>query len=377
MPRRRSIGVVLAVWAVVGLIWAVDYWVKGREFLRGGPVPFPRAVLFLVSYAFVWAALTPLVVALLRAHPLAPGRIAAGLGVQLAAMPLFAFAAESVWATLFIPFMRRFPDGAGFLAEIRSNFLYDTGTNLQTYLAVVGIAWGLDAWRAGLEKERRAAALETELVRAELVALKAQLRPHFLFNALNSVMTLMHRDVDAASRTLAELGALLRLSLAGDGAPHVALASELDFLKRYLAIEEVRFSDRLSVRFDVPPETLAAEVPQLVLQPLAENAVRHGIAARPGRGVIEVSARRVGDALVLAVRDDGPGPGAPRPKGIGLANTRARLERLYGEAASLELSAHPDGGTEAIVRLPFRAAEEVTGDGDDQDAPRRRRAAGA
>src|SRR5262249_20607239 len=236
---------------------------------------------------------------------------------------------------------------------IRRNMAYDYGTNLQTYAAVVGIAWGVDAFRKMREKERRSAALETELVKAELLALRAQLKPHFLFNALNSVVTLMSRDVEAASRTVVELAGPLRLSLSGDGSPVVPLSQEIDFVRRYLTIEETRFSDRLNVAYDVAPELLGAEVPPLVLQPLAENAVRHGIARRTGRGRIDVSARRAGEDLVLTIADDGPGPGGPRPGGLGLANTRARLERLYGERQRLELLPGAAGGTDAVVVLPL------------------------
>jgi LytS/YehU family sensor histidine kinase len=264
-----------------------------------------------------------------------------------------------------------------FLGQLWHNFTYDYGTNVQTYVAVVGIAWGVDAFRAMREKERRSAALETELVTAELLALKAQLRPHFLFNALNSVVTLMSRDVDAASRTVVELAGLLRLSLSGDGSPVVPLAQEIDFVRRYLTIEETRFSDRLTVSYDLDESLLDAEVPPLVLQPLAENAVRHGIAKRPGRGRILVRARRAGDDLELAVVDDGPGPGGPRPGGLGLANTRGRLERLYGDRQKLELVPAPGGGTEARIVMPFQRRVVEERREDDQSASRGRRAARA
>jgi LytS/YehU family sensor histidine kinase len=193
-----------------------------------------------------------------------------------------------------------------------------------------------------------------------------QLHPHFLFNSLNAITVLVRdRDTVAAGRMLDLLSDVLRQVLRSEQAHEVSLADELRFLERYLAIEQVRFSDRLTVRFDVEDTLLDAAVPEFLLQPLVENALRHGIAQRADAGAVEVSARRDDDTLVLSVTDNGPGPHAGHRdgngNGLGLANMRERLTNLYGSRAQLELRAAPQGGTVATVTIPFRrmAAEDA------------------
>jgi LytS/YehU family sensor histidine kinase len=185
-----------------------------------------------------------------------------------------------------------------------------------------------------------------------------QLHPHFLFNSLNAIAVLVRdQDTRAASRMLELLSDVLREVLRTDPAQEVPLADELRFLERYLAIEQVRFSDRLRVTFAVGADLSDAAVPGFVLQPLVENALRHGIAPRSDAGALEVGAGRDGAELALWVRDDGPGPGdPPRAEGVGLRNTRERLTTLYGERARLALAAAPGGGTVATITIPYRRA---------------------
>ncbi len=193
-------------------------------------------------------------------------------------------------------------------------------------------------------------------VEARLAALEEQLRPHFLFNALNGILPLVARDPGAASRAVARLAELLSLCLRHGARDLIPLGRELAILKVYLEIQEARFADRLTASLDVPSELGQALVPSLILQPLLENAIEHGIAARPGPGSVEVRARRRDDRLDLVVRDDGPGPNPRRRcygNGIGLRNTRDRLGLLYADDHDFSLRAAPGSGCEAALSIPL------------------------
>ncbi len=228
------------------------------------------------------------------------------------------------------------------------------------------IYWGVVAVHAGVrwhgrwqEESLRAARLREDLAQASLQALRAQLNPHFLFNAMNSVVTLIARDANAAREMLVRMSELLRATLAAGDAQETTLAQELELTARYLELEQVRFADRLTVEWRIDGELAEWRVPAFALQPLVENALRHGLAQRTEPGTVLISARADDAALELMVRDDGPGPGrAPKPErngsGIALGNLRSRLERLYGSEATLALRARPEGGTDAVVRIPRR-----------------------
>lgn len=227
--------------------------------------------------------------------------------------------------------------------------------NLLVYWVIVGARHGIEYYRRYRERELRASELEKLLVQAQLQELQAQLNPHFLFNTLNSISTLMHRDVAVADRMLLRLSELLRLALHSRGTQEVPLREELEFLRRYLEIEQIRFGPRLTVEFNVAPDTLDLAVPNLLLQPLVENAIKHGIAPRKPGGRIEIRVRRQGQHLLLNVVDDGAGPSVPtRGSGLGLANTRARLEHLYGSQQRFEFGPKPEGGFTVHITLPAR-----------------------
>ena len=229
------------------------------------------------------------------------------------------------------------------------------------YFTTLGCVHAFAYFVEAKEREAQTARLAAQVAEARLGALRMQLHPHFLFNSLNAITVLVRdRDTLAAGRMLDLLSDVLHQVLRSDQAHEVSLADELRFLERYLAIEQVRFSDRLAVRFDVDEALLDAAVPEFLLQPLVENALRHGIAQRADAGAVEVSARRDGDTLVLSVTDNGPGPDADRRDvnrtGLGLANMRERLTTLYGARAQLELHARPgpERGTIATIMIPFR-----------------------
>jgi len=226
--------------------------------------------------------------------------------------------------------------------------------------SILLISYAFDYQRRYREGEVRATRLEAQLAQAQLQALKMQLHPHFLFNTLHSISALVHKNPDAADKMIARLGDFLRMTLENSGAHEVSLQEELEFLKCYLEIERIRFAERLTVQLDIEPETLDARLPNLILQPIVENAIRHGISPRTIPGRIEIEARRLNGFLQVQVTDNGPGissnsnTGTIVREGVGLANTQARLKQLYGENHRLDLSNAATGGLTVLLEIPFR-----------------------
>jgi LytS/YehU family sensor histidine kinase len=225
------------------------------------------------------------------------------------------------------------------------------------YLLMVAIIHALTYYQRYEEQAVAASQLEAQLAQARLHLLKMQLHPHFLFNTLNSISALLHEDVELADMMIERLGDFLRLTLENSAVQEVTLREELEFVNCYLSIEQIRLQDRLTSLVEVEPEALDARVPTLILQPVVENAIRHAIAPRLAPGRIEIRARRQGAALVLTVRDDGPGIAPPsrqaNGKGMGLSITRARLERLYGAGHRFELADAPEGGLLVTFEIPL------------------------
>jgi two-component system, LytTR family, sensor kinase len=232
-----------------------------------------------------------------------------------------------------------------------------------TYLPIVLIAHVASYYQRFRERELRSSQLQAQLEKARLQSLKSQLQPHFLFNTLNSISALMLTNVEAADRMITRLGDLLRISLETAGTQMTTLSRELEFVNCYIEIEKVRFEERLKVTIDVAPETLDASVPHLLLQPLVDNAIKHGISRLTSGGEIRISATRDDVDLHLEVRDNGPGfreSGHAPTGGVGLRNTRERLETIYGQDQSVEVLSLPEGGVAARVCIPLRT-EGTTG----------------
>jgi two-component system, LytTR family, sensor kinase len=228
--------------------------------------------------------------------------------------------------------------------------------DMLVYWAVVGGVHAARASREAREREQAAARLEASLSEARLAALREQLQPHFLFNSLNAVSTLALRgDGQAVTQALSTLSELLRMTL-DTRAQELPLAEELAFLDRYLELQQLRFGERLTVIRRIADDVLDAAVPAMLIQPLVENALRHGLEREPGAGHVEIMARREANDLLVAVRDSGPGfhSGSALREGIGLGNTRARLRALYGSGARLECGDAPEGGGETRITLPYR-----------------------
>jgi LytS/YehU family sensor histidine kinase len=233
-------------------------------------------------------------------------------------------------------------------------FFLNFDWEMMTYWAIIGLSHALDFHRESQDRELTAAELRTRLAEANLQALQRQLHPHFLFNTLNTISALMHRDTEAADSMLERLSDLLRLTLDRVGTQHVSLKDELDFLRKYLEIEKTRFGERLQVHIEVELDTLDAAVPNLVLQPLVENALRHGIGPKIGGGRVDICARHEGGDLWLEVRDNGVGLSEDAfHKGVGLTNTRSRLQHLYGDRHRFECHTPPGGGLLVTVVIPF------------------------
>ncbi|HKR60605.1 MAG TPA: histidine kinase, partial [Pyrinomonadaceae bacterium] len=273
------------------------------------------------------------------------------------AAPLFGF---SIWK-------------GSFGSTFTSVFTIDFHINVLIYFAILCVALALDYYRKYRERELKALQLEAkssqlkaQLAQAHLSALKMQLHPHFLFNTLNTIVVLIRKRRDQeAEDMLTGLSELLRYALDNMGVQEVTLRRELEFIDRYLDIEQVRFNDRLKIQTRIDDEVLDALVPNLVLQPLVENAIRHGVGKRADAGLIEIRAKREDGHLHIRIRDDGPGlskGGAnPNGKGIGIANTRARLQRLYGVEQKLDLDAADGGGTVVALQIPFHLTEDSEG----------------
>jgi hypothetical protein len=312
-----------------------------------------------------WCLLTPLVVWVSSAYPLERTTWRSSLGAQLvvcgislALLGILAYLSPAMPAGT-LPGTTAPPQPASQARDIIFLILKRMTYQLPVYCGLVGVAHAVQFYERSRQRERREAELMASLAQARLQALRMQLNPHFLFNTLNSIASLV-QDQPQAEEMIESLSDLLRLALNTHDRQVVPLREELFFVDRYLGIERVRFGERLQIDRDLELTALDAMVPTLILQPLVENAVKHGIESQLAPGRIQLTARREGDTLFLEVRDNGRGLGSSgsRPgEGVGLSNTRARLKELYGQSA--ELSARPaeEQGFVAQIRLPFQTAD--------------------
>lgn len=328
--------------------------------LSGQPVSWGQAARWnLVGYADWALILAPVVLVLAWRFPFERKTLREVVPIHLGAM-FCVTAIDACFCTVFNPFSNPSAKPAPFRELFERYFFGALTINIWLYWGVAFTALAIAYYLKFREKEIKEIQLEAQLAQAQLQALRMQLHPHFLFNTLNAIAALVHKDPEVADRMIARLSQLLRLTLENVGVQEVRLAQELEFLEQYLEIERMRFSDRLQVRMHIPPETLDAWVPYLILQPLVENAIRHGIAPRSTPGSVEVRAEPANGNLLLHVCDDGPGifPEAKLTEGVGISSTRARLERLYGSNHQFELRNAPNGGFVVTLAVPFRLADE-------------------
>lgn len=354
-------GWLLLVLVLVGLSLVTMPQLAVQYRMRGIDLPLGEIVLSGFATWLPFLPLAPGVLAMARRHPFEPGRWMRSLWAHLAgALALCGTYAALRWGLSHWPAID--PKPVPFTWLLVSQFYLA----FLSYWILVALHQAWHYYQRFQDRALRASQLEARLAKAQLEVLKGQLHPHFLFNTLNAISTLVHRDPNAADAMLTQLSELLRMSLDSIGVHEVPLRQEVQFLTRYLDIQKTRFRDRLQVYIDVPEPLLSVLVPNQVLQPIAENAIKHGLATRPECGRIEVIARRRGAWLDILVRDDGPGfrlgPEGLPLRGLGLRNTRERLRELYGPGAGLTLSNHEEGGAVVRVHLPLGEAAVNTAD---------------
>ena len=356
---------IFAAATLLGLFSTLQaYRLTTLDVTRPSSFTIPQLLALNLAYWYVPAALTRTIFRLAARF-----RIEAGRGLLPVAIHASSAAAFSILHTSAMIGVRALlwpnagkPTTVSWALYSQRMYLTNLDWALMTYAAIVGLSYALGYYRESQARAVKAAHLETRLIEARLRTLEAELQPHFLFNTLHAISTLVHSNPEAADRMISRLSDLLRLTFERSGAAGVPLQEELEFLQKYLEIEQTRFQDRLSVKFEIDPETLDAEVPKMILQPLVENAIKHGVSPRPGPGLIEVSTERRGDALMLRVRDNGMGLSAAARErltsGVGLSNTRDRLECLYGDAQRLEFSER-GGGLTVQMEIPYHRAASV------------------
>lgn len=355
-PRPVRWGLIIGLWTIYWLLNAAQQHVAW-SMSRGYALPWGISLILQLPLAGTWALATPGILWLGRRFPFDRKSWPLSVVVHLVVSCAFVFMLDLEYAwhamntlpLLHMPVLDR-------ATQLFVSWVLSDGL---LYWTVLSVSYAVDHYRRFRERELTAAQLETQLAQADLQALKMQLHPHFLFNALHTIGSLVRTgDRETAVRVTAGLGDLLRRVLDSASQQEVPLKQELAFVRNYLEIEQVRFRDRLQVTINADESVLDAKVPHLILQPLVENAIQHGIAPHLFARLVVVGARRVNDRLCLVVRDDGPGVGngdATRP-GIGLSNTRARLARLYGGDFILDVGNAVEGGLEARIELPFELA---------------------
>ncbi|WP_229238428.1 sensor histidine kinase [Dyella amyloliquefaciens] len=353
VPRLKTQGLVLAFWTLLATSYTVSAILSSIS--EGMPVIWYRPLAWNFTNFYLWMLLTPVVASL--------GRRTANHGwgrffaIHLPASALLAtvqvLVMQSIYWWLCGPPTSQPQLTLG--AFMRMQFAYNFHLAWVTYGVLLVVLRAIDSQRRLRDERLRSSQLETQLVQSQLQTLRVQLQPHFLFNTLNAISALALADPVQARQMIARLSDFLRLTLEERHAQQVPLSREMEFLQCYLGIQQVRFQDRLTTHLDVATDTVRALVPNMILQPLVENALRHGLLDKTERGTLHIVTRRDGDSLLLRVDDDGIGlpPDGPRD-GLGLGNTRTRLDMLFGSEATLELQSRAHGGTRVEMRFPYR-----------------------
>ena len=355
-PRAPLVIIVVCVaWTVLGLVWAAQTTMGAM--LRGAPpVPLATALRATFTQTLPWIPVTLIAIALARRCPLSRSAWKRNIIPHLLALPILAFIANVLVVLGYWIGAGMFNGGRVLVQQGLLWASVNFHIALLIYATVVAITLAVLYYQRTRAHELRLARIESQLARARLEALNAQIRPHFLFNTLHTIGQLWRSGrSDDADAVLDQLGALFSRVQTSTSKIEVPLGEELELVGAYLSIEEARFRDRLRTTVDASPAAMSCLVPPLILQPLVENAIRHGVSAISSAGRVDVSAALANGDLLLTVADDGPGIGAATTQpgtGTGLRNTRERLAQLYGEAADLRIDSAPGGGTRVSVRLP-------------------------
>lgn len=353
-----ELAVILAVWLVFASLVVGRLFIDPERSARP-PITGPSDVFWRMSIYLMWAAITPLVFWLSSYSGLGPARSLRRIVLHLITAVGIATAMDAYSNIVYQYALQPIEEREAF-SSIAASAFYDIARlgflwELIIYSAVLAVGFARDYYRRFQERQMQAARLQAQLTEARLDALRMQINPHFLFNTLHAISSMVERNPSGVRKMVARLSALLRHTLDHDGVQEVTLARELDVLDDYLAIMQVRFEHRLSIRRDVDSSVLDAMVPDMILQPIVENAIKHGVTQRSSPGWVRLEAHRNNDTLLLAVEDNGPGTALSDtlPKGVGLNNVRSRLEQMYGDAASLTLTTGSEGGVRAELTLPY------------------------
>jgi two-component system LytT family sensor kinase len=369
-PRRwLKWGLIFGVWTFLSFLFTSQIYLGMR--MEGMSHFFWRLFFWQWSGWCYWAVFTPFVLWLGKRYPLKRSSLMSSIPVHLCVSASLTVL-HALWFAFLTFQLKPFDpeiDPRPFWGMLRGRLLGQGHLDYLFYGAILCTGYALEYYQKYREREFRASQLEAQLAQAQLQALRMQLHPHFLFNTLNGIAGLVRDQKNkAAVSMIVGLSDLLRHTLENAGKQEVPLSEELEFLELYLDIQQMRFPDRLKIQMEIAPDALEARVPNLILQPLVENAIRHGVALSTSAGTIGVSATRDDGLLKLKVCDDGPGlPEAwsmRESKGIGLSNTRARLQQLYGQQYRFDVQNRELGGVEAMLTIPLRLRETGTqGDG--------------
>lgn len=350
-----------AVWTLFALFFTSQVALQYNQ-LSPTPVSFWRILAWQLVSGYIWFAISPIILLLAKRFPFDEGRWKTSLPVHIVGCVVIALIqlATDTFILTRLGYPPNRPPFASFLEAYKFFVTVNVHLSMLIYMSVVGIASAYRYYQKYRERELQASQLEARLAQSRLQVLKMQLHPHFLFNTLNAISELIYKDPESADRMLTDLSDLLRLSFENLEVQEIPLKQELEFLEKYLEIEQMRFHDRLSVNMTIAPDALDASVPNMILQPLVENAIKHGIAPRSSGGRIDINAARSNGHLEIEVSDDGLG--VPfgdldnLPEGVGLSNTRRRLRHLYGNDHRFNLKKIETGGLEVSLEIPFKTA---------------------
>ena len=353
-------GLILAVCFLIGVTFAVQGFIYANQ--KGYPLTLQDSFIEQIPFWMIWGLLAPLIFRFIQHVPLDRERWIKGVLIHIPGAIIFSLVHLMIYLLVLAVFREK--DLMEHSESLNSFFTLvsrlNFGIRLWSYLMLAAFAYAADFYQRYQQGAIRTSQLETQLAQAQLQALKMQLHPHFLFNTLNSISALLRKNPDTADKMIACLGDFLRLTLRSAGTQEVTMGQEIEFLKCYLDIERIRFQDRLTVEFNIDPDVSQAKVPNLILQPVVENAIRHGIATHNEAGRIEITANSNDSWLEVRVSDNGPG--LPRKnngdadikEGVGLKNTRSRLDQLYGKRYRFELADATGGGVEVRLRIPLQ-----------------------
>lgn len=355
--RWKRLAIIWGIWTFIGIVFTLQSYFT--SFRSERPAPFLDSLYVQMTWAYLWALATPFVLWAASRLPIERNN---WIRSSLLHVPLSIVLSVFITALGHVAlwFYWGWSMSRPFSFERMGRFVVaNFSEGIGIYLLIALTSYAFSYYRRYREGQVKTLRLEAQLSQAQLHALKMQLHPHFLFNTLHSISALLSNDTASARKMITRLGDFLRLTLDNSGSQEVTLKQEIEFLSCYLEIERIRFQDRLVTHVNVPHQTLDAKVPNLILQPIVENAIRHGIAPRSTPGLIEIGAEQRNGTLRIQVRDNGPGLPTHRTsenmfqKGLGLANTETRLERLYGAAHLFDFRNSPAGGLVVTLEIPF------------------------